>query len=69
MSRTFAAFLMLLSLVAMPAGKAVAQTDKELRDQRSAAQKERNEKKKQRDQETADASHELREHARACART
>jgi hypothetical protein len=64
MSRTIVAFMMLLSLVALPAGTAGAQTDKELRDQRSAAQKERNEKKKERDREIADASRELREHAR-----
>lgn len=64
MSRTIAAFLMLFSLVALPAGTAGAQADKELRDQRSAAQKERNEKKKERAREIADASRELREHAR-----
>lgn len=64
MSRTFAAFLMLLSMIALAPATADAQTDKELRDQRSAAQKERNERKKQRDQEVAHASRELREHAR-----
>lgn len=64
MSRTFAVFLMLFSLIALPAGTAGAQTEKELRDQRSAAQKERNDKKKQRNQEISDASRELREHAR-----
>ena len=64
MSRTIAAFLMLLSLVVLPSGTAGAQTDKEARDSRSALQKERNEKQKQRNQETADASRILREHAR-----
>ena len=64
MSRTFVAFLLLFSLVGLPAGAAGAQTDKELRDQRSAAQKERNEKKRERDRELSDASRELREHAR-----
>ncbi len=64
MSRMIAAFLLLLPLAWLPAGTAGAQTDKELRDQRSAAQKERNEKKKQRDREMADALRELREHAR-----
>jgi hypothetical protein len=64
MSRTIAVFLVLLSLIALPAGTAGAQGEKELRDQRSALQKERNEKQKQRNQETADASRILREHAR-----
>lgn len=64
MSRTIAAFLMLFALVALPAGTASAQSDKELRDQRSAAQKERNEQKRGRDRALSDASRELREHAR-----
>lgn len=62
MSRTIAAFLMLFALVALPAGTASAQSDKELRDQRSAAQKERNEQKRERDRALSDASRELREH-------
>ncbi len=64
MARTIAAFLMLFSLAWLPGGTAGAQTDKELREQRSAAQKERTERKKQRDQEMADASRRLREYAR-----
>lgn len=64
MAKTITAFLMLFTLAWLPGGTAGAQTDKELRDQRSAAQKERTEKKRQRDREVADASRNLREYAR-----
>ncbi len=64
MSKTIGALLMLCALAWLPAGTAGAQTDKELREQRSAAQKERAALSKQRNQELADASRELREHAR-----
>lgn len=64
MAKAITTFLMLFLFAWLPGGAAGAQTDKDLRDQRSAAQKERTEKKKQRDLEMADASRNLREYAR-----
>lgn len=57
----FALFMSVIMLVSMPLA---AQTDKELREQRSAAQKERQDAKRLRDQKNSDLTKEFREYAR-----
>ena len=61
-ARLFSTLLVSVFLLASP--PLSAQSDRDLREQRTAAQKERQEAKRSRDQQLSDASREFRDHAR-----
>ena len=61
-ARLFSTLLVSVFLLASP--PLSAQSDRDLREQRTAAQKERQEAKRSRDQQLSDASREFREYAR-----